>query len=439
MTAVQFTADVVRYIPITVPASEGGFYSVYFPVDNPASPNWGGGLWLYADDMYRASFPSVNEFWIHLVTDSVSLIPNIFIGGTNTATGFGIDADNWTERLDYYLQILFNGATEDVTYDYASGLEDTGGADITLHFKSGTTDGLLEVSVRDTVYRPEYGYSAAELEEWQGSRDCIQTFTRTGNVNNGQPFTNVFIALPEPDWIDWEARFDAHLGNIVLSDKEIDINGDLVLALFPIDAAFDVQRNVIWSVELVCDVHAEIIRSVSFPCDLLRQIPHEVVLSPTENNVFIGRAETQGVQSIEIVIAPQQLTDRVTFTATGDFDIMQYIHGQYLDYKYSIRIEELSKQGVLTTCSCCSDIDKILYTQLSYHLRKNRRVSGIFLLDTVALENQMKSKIRLLDKAKGPAIAHLEAIADALDKKLSVNISNFTTTVDVNQEDEQRF
>ena len=96
----------------------------------------------------------------------------------------------------------------------------------------------------------------------------------------------------------------------------------------------------------------------------------------TENN-------SDDLQSFEVAIAEQQVTDQVRFTrilpasadyfkrfsmniAQWDVDIMQEFRGKYLDYEYNMRVERIQRQGRTYSCECCSDLDKLLYTQLAY-------------------------------------------------------------------------
>ena len=129
----------------------------------------------------------------------------------------------------------------------------------------------------------------------------------------------------------------------------------------------DVERNILD--DLLCDVE----RSVSSEINLFKTNTDDIFTAATSEPVTISAditpdvsANTNGLQSFTIQIAEQQLTDQVTFTGIIPFNIMEYIEGQYFDYKYKMRIESVTQSGILFTCHCCSNVDELLYELWGY-------------------------------------------------------------------------
>ena len=431
MPSVQFTADVVRYININVPASGQSFYSVCFPVLDIWDVNDDDKtLQIYPNVLYRATFPAVSEVWIHFFSNAYSRLPMVFVGDINTASGLGSIYD--TNRVDRFQSIL-NGvvqnhnASEYLINDY-DGVADN----VVLHFKSGSSDGLVEIKVRD--YDATY-YTAEELTEYFGSPDCITTVTRTGNVNNGLPLDTVFFTITDAD----EYNVCPILAKVVVSSYEVDINGDLVQgATVPVTATFDIQRIlnanvtvstnvnlqrvIVASVEQIFDTHAIILRSINFGCDVLRQIPHRLTFDAA-------------TQSVELELAAQQLTERLTFNTVSPVEIMQAVRGQYLDYRFDMRIEDLTRRGILTSCQCCSDVDELLYTPLSYEVDSDYVSYEVDIHSKTIKEGAVESvdsDTTIIKKAS--ALRHMQFISNALGKSLVAQFDGFVSDLEIEQE-----
>ena len=186
-------------------------------------------------------------------------------------------------------------------------------------------------------------------------------------------FSNVIISDRQIGFDEGAQRFTCE------TERTIGVSGDLtadlvreVLAPVRILKAVDLQRVVCKQTVFNADIAALLINKLEFDterlplryelfhCDLKRQLPHKLTITPID---VPEQIDTTGVQSISIDLAAQQLTDQLSFTWIHPAEIMQQIRGQYLDYKFDMRVEDITEIGVLRTCHCCSDIDELLYTQ----------------------------------------------------------------------------
>ena len=184
------------------------------------------------------------------------------------------------------------------------------------------------------------------------------------------------------------------------------------------------------------DTFRQIFRRVNLYADTLIKIPHQFIISPAEGGVFIAGTENADIESLEISLSAQQLTDQITYATVKDVDIMEEVKGQYLDYKFNVRIEELKKQGILSTCKCCSDVDAILYTQLDYKIKGAERVGGIYaymLDDGIDPSRPRMTQIKMMEKPKAKASAHIGNVARVLGKQLVAAFSDFVSTLETEQ------
>ena len=321
-----------------------------------------------------------------------------------------------------------------------------------VHMISGTTDGLIEFWLND-----------------------YNKYSKTGNVNEGELFSNVYVAT-STEYI-W-------LSNVIISNAEIGFNEN---CKYPLELFFDTRRNtsllyfaqidfdslrnvvvskilsndtkrnVVASQDIFNDTYRNVRKSVNFNCDVARQIPHKLIITPSENGVFTDAVNTTGVQSIEIELAAQQLTDRLTYTSINHAQILQEVQGQYLDYNFDMRIEKIKRQGILTTCQCCSDIDELLYTPINYQIPEisrsqqtwheretttstssatpapSNRLSDLLTGRSIEVINypDEPSEEDADNQPKALASVHAQTIADVLGKNLVISIDDFTSTVDV--------
>ena len=237
---------------------------------------------------------------------------------------------------------------------------------VLLHMKSNSTNGKIEVFFSD-------GYN----------------LSYTGNVNNGNKFENVYIQAGNYNSISTYP----YVSNVIISNSQIGLNENCrvpivdrfdtlryVFRTFEHELFLDTLRNVLFSqiidndiirnfksiLHIDNDICRNIIKTVTVNFDTARSIPHNINYVEEEN--------TLGIESIEIQISEQQLTDKVNYTLSNyNASILEQFKGQYLDYEYDLRIEQKTKRGVLTTCFSQNNNDEMLYTQLDYKIPKNEQ------------------------------------------------------------------
>ena len=142
---------------------------------------------------------------------------------------------------------------------------------------------------------------------------------------------------------------------------------------------------------------------------------------------LIVEEEESRLQGFEIQLAEQQITETVTFTAAAPFRIMQQTTGQFLDYKYNLRIESITQRGILYTCRCCTNLDDILYTQLEYSVPEVSRQDRTW--HSVGREDAKKNIYDEPERAN--ATGHVEALATALGISYKNQFDDFVSTADV--------
>lgn len=164
---------------------------------------------------------------------------------------------------------------------------------------------------------------------------------------------------------------------------------------------------------LICDVERNILDALS--CDVERTVSFGI----TENY--------NGLQGFEIRIAEQQISEIVTFTAAAPFEIMQQTTGQFLDYKYDLRIESLTQQGILYSCRCCTNFDDILYSQLKYEVPEVSRKER-----TWHFVEDDSNGMKIYDEPEfANASGHVEAIAGVLGISYKNQFDDFVSTAEI--------
>lgn len=279
------------------------------------------------------------------------------------------------------------------------------------------------------------------IEAWL---DGEKLYTYIGNVNNGEDFADIFLqsdgegtffsnviisnAKIELDEnvgssIHFDVDFDAE--RIVGNTVSIDFDAQRLVYRFAI-LDFDAQRIVKKTLTIDFDSCRNVHRTVNFLVDTCRNISHKFIMTPAKDGILYAYAEeSTGIQSLQIDIAPQQITDQFSFATVNNVDILQNVKGQYLDYVFDLRIEKTTQKGILNTCLCCSDVDKILYTQLAYKVKSTS--GGLFAADK-------DGKTTMQEKPKASAHTHIKKIADILGKNLVYLADEFTSTVDTDPE-----
>ena len=205
---------------------------------------------------------------------------------------------------------------------------------------------------------------------------------------------------------------------------------------------FDKEWGYFSGTGLLFDTEREVICVVNFLADAVRQIPHKVtdvyipptppepspgVVPPADKSAFL--------QSCTISLNEQQLTDNITFAFAGTCGILDAVDFQVMDYVLRGRIEETTTRGVMTTCRCTCDIDAILYQQLAYRIPESkwewteeyleylRKCGGATPSDADYEEADLKAI------PSAPASAHISEIAAALGKNVSLQFTDYISTM----------
>lgn len=289
--------------------------------------------------------------------------------------------------------------------------------------------------------------SAGIVEAWL---DGGKLYTYTGNVNNGNDFADIYLQS------DGAGTF---FSNVIISNAEVGINEHtkfpvtlscdllrLLLSPTPISLSCDTCRQVFRSNTLRCDLVREIVRSAQLDfdtfrnvqrslqlnLDVVRTLPHNVFSAPIDSfgDIPDFNQSSSGLQSFEIRISEQQITDIVTYTTVNPVDILEQVKGQYLDYKFNMRIESIYEQGILKTCNCCSDIDEILFTQIEYDVPENEKwhwADG-----SPEVYGSPDSTFKKPEDVP-PAVeasVHVAHIAEVLNKNYVIQFDDFVSTVD---------
>lgn len=404
------------------------------------------GFYSTANRQNYFDIPATKEVWIKFDFWFTSLYETLFVGSLDNEKTNQVRLNCAGEGTDTYARIIF-ALSENVVSDITNHFHKEQRYSAVLHLKSDETNGKIDLTVSD-------GHN----------------LTYTGNVNNGNNFENIYIQASHYNDISTYPL----VSNVIISNSEVGINEN---ARMPSISYYDLLRNVYPTFEYQCffDSNRKVIISKIFNADLCRKIdfaeeldnetcrnvisseeidfdiartmPHDikvmaltnktklailadsidsdVVITPTTENT------TKGLQKIEINLSAQQLTDQITYTSTLPVNIMEQVNGIYLDYLFNVRIEKIQRQGVLNTCYCCSDIDELLYKQLSYYVpATERKWSSEPLKGGAKLEGHSGKPIKV---ALATALKHMQRIANVLGKNLLSYFADFTSTLDVLQ------
>ncbi len=179
---------------------------------------------------------------------------------------------------------------------------------------------------------------------------------------------------------------------------------------------FDMECIICNAVEFLLDTEREIIRIEIFNLDTARYLPYHLVVDGTETTIIPVAQNDAGLQSINIMISEQQVTDRVSFVHAGNCDIMDKIQGTYRDYEFDLRIEETTQQGVIQECMCCSDIDEILYSQIAYEIPPNKFEWADDYLEMLGQKRQENPNENIEPEPSTTIEEHLRAVAQKMGK-----------------------
>ena len=363
-----------------------------------------------------------------------------------------------------------------------------GGSNGTTGVTAQTTDSNKTISVfsNETNVQHTYGFSIPNqlqtvlLHMISGSSDGIieawvdgaKIYRYTGDVNHGEDFADIYLQT------DGSGTF---FSNVILSNGEIgleegwqifsfdaervlykaidflvdiernvkntthyEISADVVIRdILPVNFRADVERKIVTQLDFRADVEILDVIKVEFIADIERNVSGNVemfatdtaeyfsgggsapVVIPSQEIIPPATQNTDGLQSIEISIAAQQLTDQISIVGVVPFDVMNQVKGTYLDYNFDMRVESMKQQGILYHCETCLDIDEILFTPLNYSL-PSKEVSAWYTKKTV------KETFFIFPEAS----KHVKKIAAALGLQPVMQFKDFYSTVEVGESEE---
>ena len=219
---------------------------------------------------------------------------------------------------------------------------------------------------------------------------------------------------------------DFPLNILIYMDTERDVTAEFVLSI-------DAQRCLSALMNIDVDTQRQIGIIVALIVDTMRYLPYQLVVDGTETTVIPMAPNDAGLQSINILISEQQVTDRVSFVHAGNCNIMDKIQGTYRDYEFDLRIEETDRQGILQTCSCCSDIDELLYSQIAYTIPENKYEWSEDYLDMLGVKQQENPEEEIEAQPTTTVEEHLRMIAEKMGKNLVYRGPKFYSTNNVSE------
>ena len=343
-------------------------------------------IWIRCDIYTTANYQNGNRIRIYN------------IGSDNKANGFSTNA-----TISNQCMLWHNSVQQDGVNGLASNKLRT----FILHMKSHASNGVIE-----------YRFTNGDGDKY------------TGNVNNGNDFDNVFIQMDGSNiWVS----------NVVLSDEQIEFASanpifDTVrrqyldvaasldtsrVILISIDSTLDTSRSIAKSgMTSLYDAERSICKTMSVLYDTNRQIPHKV-----------NDAQQGVLQSLTVSLQEQQLTDNVSFVMAGDIDIMDAVTFQAWDYILYCRAEETSKRGVLLSCKCTVDIDEILYQKMAYKIPSSAFQWTTEYNEAYAKYNYLHPTEQVEKMPSAPASAHITSIAGCIGKNVSIQFSDWISTM----------
>lgn len=261
-------------------------------------------------------------------------------------------------------------------------------------------------------------------KDFQGESDFVH-FTDTDRF---------FIEVTDA----FDDSFDLRLYNLKISDGELnEMTGESLSGYTTKSLSADIQITFNRSVSFDTDTEIKDVLPVFFPADFERNIITNLELFATDNSEYFSGGSsapiviptqkiippaaqnTTGLQSVEISISEQQITDAVKFSGIIPFDIMFPVVGLYLDFVYNMRVEKVQRQGVLYSCDCCSNLDELLFTQLDYTLAQK----------TTWYQEDADGNSQEIETYYPPASEHVQKIADALGLIPVLQFDDFLSTV----------
>ena len=453
--AVSFTADVERKVrnALTTWRYENAgnandlILSSTILTDLPESKSVTGTAFYQTTRAKCFDLPTTSEIWLKF---------DVYFDGSNRWRAYN-DGSNGT-----------TGITAQTTGDLSFFSNDNNVQQSTGICKKNQLQTVLLHMISDS--------SAGIVEAWV---DGNFIYRYTGDVNHGEDFADIYLQS------DGAGTF---FSNVVISNAEIDLGEgwkkfsvDLERKLSnAVEVSFDVERNLCVSTNFFADV----VRTLTASCqsvfdveirytvsvqvfvDVLRNIPMKLIFMPTDTSQYFSGGSSSGdssdddtepvvipscdvpindssqdqvlqqidvreIQSFEIVLSEQQLTPQITVTYASDSPpiVLTAVSGQYLDYKFDAQIERTHKQGKLTTCYCCHNLDELIYTQLDFTGGEGEGEEEQGDDDTGELTVKRKKGEAAFEHAKYIAKALLNKEGNEAKKPYKYRVRNFTSTL----------
>ena len=142
----------------------------------------------------------------------------------------------------------------------------------------------------------------------------------------------------------------------------VQFNGDISIRLV-----------IVPFVDFVADVQRDVkLKSVSVS-DTIRRMPFDTNFYLPNNRDEVSDPfthppckEKNGMVSMTIVLNELSLSDTFELETTQPIDVLDEISGQIIDFKYSYAVSEINYTGLSISASGMYDVDRILYTPMTY-------------------------------------------------------------------------
>lgn len=312
-----------------------------------------------------------------------------FGDGTGGFTGVVFDDNSWPS-------IYVNGTKVTTIEDYCIG---SSIFNYWIHLKSGVSDGVVEFILYDLGYVPHSQY------------------TYTGNVNNGNDFSDVYSYSAEPG-LFW--------GDIVISDSPITANDH---AEYDINLDSDTRRtitNTQWPVTINGDTLRDVIREglivfgdtarvisnaatiaadtkreventsyhvITLSADTRRRVANRVTINGNTRRRIPRIVETDftgppypsdGITAINLSLQEGTITDTASYGTVIHTLPKDELKGYILDFPYSFICESTNHSGQEMTARCTYDVDRLLY-ETFYIKERDEVLAGVLVSELAKL------------------------------------------------------
>lgn len=390
--------------------------------------------------------PETNRFWIKFdVYRENGDAQWTVIDEYSTRFATVIRTDFWdTDDIDINNTMAAGGSSAIAT------LEDVAKTDglqtIILHLEADENDGIIEVYTDDGGLI--YSYSGP-VHVGMPFKNIV---LNTSYLLESAPyalFSNIVISNGRLDFTDNAHWPDLPVAFTVDSQRELAIHSNFAIDAQRIIFLDSISANLQFDVERYLDdynrnvsetfsVERVINNTVEFSVDIERKKIRNIVVPvyvPPEYNppshdapVFPRPVDNSVIQSCTISMQEQQLTDNISFVYAAHVNIMDAVNLQFLDYIIRGRVEETTAKGVLESCHLTCDVDEILYRQLAYEVPENKfEWTAEYLAKINRYNAEHEEQVEKIPSA--PASAHITEIASKLGKNVSLQFTDFISTM----------